>query len=178
MNEHAMAASTAHEPDTADPGQKMYGSQTGGRRHLRQCPHLVDVDPVLEAASDDTRDICQWCLRELDGVGRTYHLTLEAALADLGAAQHARPELTRLLNEVTWDQVFVPNSRSYVTVLKGDRPAAWAGKTYVDYPDRPMVTLPDFVGRDGDGGRQTEGVWGQTCPDCNEQRSLSGACAC
>ncbi len=114
----------------------------------------------------------------MDGVGRTYHDSVEAALGDMGASQHARPELARLMNEVDWDQVFVPYSRSYVCVLKEDRPMAWCGKSYVDYPDRPTVTLPGFIGREGDGGRKPEGVWGATCPDCNEARSLFGACAC
>ena len=161
-----------------DPAQTLYRSQTGSRRHLRECPHLVSADPVLEAGADDTREICQWSQNELDGTGRTYHDTIEGALADLGAAQHARPELTRLLNEVPWTKAFVPNSRAYVGVLNGDRPTAWAGKSYVVYPDRPTVTLPDYVGKDSDGGRTAEGVWGATCPDCNETRSLSGACNC
>lgn len=133
--------------------------------------------PLL-TSPDDSRPVCAWSQNEIDGTGRTYHATLEDALTDFGAAQHSRAELTRLLNEVEWDQVFVPNSRAYVIVMRGNRPVAWAGKNYVNYPDRPTVELPDYVGRDADGPREPEGAWGQTCMDCHQQRSLSGACEC
>jgi len=173
------APDPSNDPTPAsDPALTLHHTTTGGRRHLRQCPHLVGASPVLTAAADDTREICVWSQNELAGTGRTYHNTLAEALEDLGAAHGNRAELTRLLSVVDWDQVFVPYSRTYLTVLRNDRPVAWAGKTFVDYPDRPAAMLPDFVGRDGAEGRNTEGAWGPVCPECKEERSLSGACSC
>lgn len=156
----------------------LHHTQTGGKLHLRRCPHLAAASPILDAAPDDSRPICVWSQHELNGTGRTYHQTLADALEDFGAAQSIRPELTRLMNLVEWDEVFVPYSRAYVTVHRNGLPVAWCGKNYVDYPNRPIVRLPDFVGRDVDGIRQPDRPWGPVCPDCSETRSLSGACNC
>lgn len=173
-------------PDASDAQQSsqeaarapLFRSATGARLHLRLCPHLATVEEVLQAELDDPREVCVWSQNELNGVGRTYHDTVEAALADMGAAQHARAELARLLNEVEWDQVYVPHSRAYVAVSRANLPVAWAGKSYVDYPDRPTVLLLGYVPKDVDGGKVKEGLWGATCPDCNMQRSVNGVCGC
>ena len=158
----------------------LHHTDTGGRLHLLQCPHLVSASPIHQAVPTDPRPVCQWSQNELAGVGRTYHDSVEAALEDMGAAQHARPELTRLLNAVSYDEVFVPHSRSYVTVLLKGCPEAWAGKSYVTYRNGTTVELPGFVAR-GDGAGlpgNGEGAWGQTCNDCFQKRSLSGHCGC
>ena len=157
---------------------ELFRTQTGGRLHVRQCPHVQGVEVLIPAEVSSAQPVCDWCEKELAGEGRTYHDTVIDALRDMGAAGHAIPELERLLNEVEWDQTFVPFSRSYVAVSRAGRGVAWAGKTYVAYHDRPSVLLPDFVLTGGGAMAKRPEIWGDTCPDCNEARSLSGACAC
>jgi hypothetical protein len=48
---------------------------------------------------------------------------------------------------------------------------------YVDYRDRPLVTLPGYA-PGGGGGVERSQRHGQTCPDCFTLRSLTGVCAC
>ena len=157
---------------------ELFRTAGGGKLHIRPCPHIHGVE-VMAATADDaaTRSVCTWCAAELAGEGRTYHPTVEMALADMGAAQHAVPELVRLLKLVDYDDVFVPFSRSYVAVSKGGAGVAWAGKTYVDYRDHPLVTLPDYA-PGGGGGSALIKLWGSDCPDCFTTRSRNGACGC
>jgi hypothetical protein len=157
---------------------ELFRTQGGGRLHIRPCPHIHGVDVIAATAADAAeRPVCNWCAGELAGEGRTYHASVEEALADIGAPQHATPELARLLKLVGFHDVFVPFSRSYVAVASGGKSIAWAGKTYVDYRDRPLVTLPDYA-PGGGGGVERSQRHGQTCPDCFTLRSLTGDCAC
>lgn len=145
-----------------------------------QCPHLLDKG-VTKASPEviATRDVCVICQKELAGEGRTEHATIEGVLEDFGAPQHARAELARLLREVDFDKVHVPFSRSYVAVTRHGRAVAWAGKTFVGYSDRPIVTLLDYAPGGGRGTPGRDDQWGAaTCPRCHTRKSITGACLC
>lgn len=119
------------------------------------------------------------CRKELAGEGRTSHETIEAALEDIRAPRHNSAELARLLGAADFDAIHVPFSRSYVAVTRRGRAVAWAGKTYVDFVDREMVQLADYVPGGGGGAAQPDAAWGATvCPDCHVRRSVNGSCLC
>jgi hypothetical protein len=167
---------TAFEP--GDASVVLYRTDTGNRLHLPDCTHLRGVDIIAATAAErETMAICSLCRNELDGVGRTRFETIEAALVDTGAPQHARAELTRLLNEVEWEDVYTPNSKSYAAVTRGGRIVASAGKTYVYYADRPMVYLPEYLWSEGGGGAVQPPLHGDKCPRHPwYERSVTGAC--
>lgn len=157
---------------------ELFRTEGGGRLHIRPCPHIHGVDVIAATAADAAEQpVCSWCAAELAGEGRSYHESVEEALADMGAPQHATPELARLLRLVDFDGVFVPFSRSYVAVTSDGKSIAWAGKTYVDYRDRPLVTLPDYA-PGGGGGPALAQAWGSRCPECFTTRWRNGACGC
>jgi hypothetical protein len=157
---------------------ELFRTENGGRLHIRPCPHIHGAQILSATAQDaETRPLCTWSAAELAGEGRTYHDTVEEALVDMGAPQHAAPELARLLKVLDFDGVFVPFSRCYVAVTSSGVSIACAGKTYVDYRDRPLVTLPDYAAGGG-GGVERPDVWGTPCPVTFVVRSRNGACDC
>lgn len=157
---------------------ELFRTEGGGRLHLRPCPHIHGAEILAATAQDaETHPVCGWSAAELAGEGRTPHGTVEEALADMGAPQHAAPELARLLKLTTYDGVFVPFSRSYVALTLDGMSVAWAGKTYVDYRDRPLVALPDYAPGGGGGVERSE-LWGSTCPVTFLARPRNGDCDC
>lgn len=159
---------------------ELFRTAGGGRLHIRPCPHIHGAQILAATAQDaKTLSLCAWSAAELAGEGRSYHDTVEEALADMGAPQHATPELARLLKVADFDEVFVPFSRSYVAVTRDGMSVAWAGKTYVDYRDRPLVTLPDYAPGGGGGAADPDKWLDQpTCLECFTKRSITGACGC
>jgi len=159
---------------------ELFRTATGSRVHLTMCPHF-ESDTVRIRATGvevETLGICDWSQAEIDGVGRTYHDTIEEALEDKGVPHHLRPELTRLLGLVEYETIYVPNSRTYVAVGRDGRAVAWAGTTFVGYIDRPAVYLPEYVAGAGGGATGREAAWGDVCPDCFTARSVTGSCNC
>lgn len=156
-------------------------SKTGTRLHITGCPH-TDKSALIPAAESEISEleVCSWCAAEIAGHGRTYFDTLEDALDELGAPKESKPKLAGLLREAEFDRIYVPNSRSYVSVTRGDQTVAYAGKTYVTYvDDRGTVELPGYVATSGSGGTASvETQWGEPCPRCFMARSMNGTCGC
>lgn len=100
----------------------LFRTATGGRLHVRQCPHLLDKE-VVPATADDLRshEVCAMCRNELAGEGRTEHESIDAALEDIGASRQNGTELARLLGAEDFDAIHVPYSRSYVAVTRCGR---------------------------------------------------------
>src|SRR3954469_8438046 len=151
----------------------LYRTETGGRRHIRACPHLVGKDVV--EATDANGEICTICQRELRGEGRRYFASLDDALHEFGAARANWPLISHHLATVEHDQVWIVASGSYIALGRGGRAVAWAGKTYVNPSAKEFIELPDY--RPGGGGG-TEGrtTWGEKCPVHHVLRSRSGVC--
>lgn len=152
----------------------LYRTGTGGRRHIRQCPHLIGKD-VVEAMDGDG-EICVMCDRELRGEGRRYFPSLDAALHEFGAARGNWPLITQLLAGVEHDQVWIVASGSYIALGRAGRAVAWAGKTYVNPSADEFVQLPDYRGGGGGGAAKVEKVWGETCETHFIKRSRTGRC--
>ncbi|MGN6605642.1 MAG: hypothetical protein ACTHMS_01340 [Jatrophihabitans sp.] len=169
----------ASMPTPGDPAVPLYRAVSGGKLHLPDCPHVRAID-LVEASGSDRASfaVCaSWCQRELAGEGRTYHNTLAAALDDLGAPHHTRPELERLLNQVEYDTIFVPNSRTYVAVTRAGKATAWAGMTYVGFTgaEPRIVYLPDYIAGGG-GGKEKDERRGEICPVHGYEMSVTGVC--
>ena len=153
--------------------EPLYRTETGGRRHIRSCPHLVGKDVV--EATDAYGEICAICERELRGEGRRYFESLAEALTEFGAARANWPLISQHLSDVEHDEVWIVNSGSYIALGRGGRAAAWAGKTYVNPSADEFVELPDYR-PGGGGGTDVQKTWGEKCPVHNVLRSRTGAC--
>jgi hypothetical protein len=153
-------------------GVPLYRTETGGRRHIRKCPHLLDKD-VVEATDDGP--ICSWCDKELRGEGREYFDSLDDALRALGGPQDNWPAIRRELAAIDADEVWIPFSRSYIALGRNKRAVAWAGKNYVEPSAGSYVELPGFRAGAG-GGKAVVEVWGERCEKHFIQRSRSGRC--
>lgn len=155
-----------------------FATETGGRKHLAQCPHLVGKQ-VAPVAPERSLEVCDWCSRELSGHGRTVYEHLDAALDALGAPVQNRALIKDALKGVEHDSVYLPYSASYLGLTLGGKGVAWSGKTYVVPAPGQYVTLPDYNGSEHKGlGGDGEKAWGDTCHGCFQKRSLSGECRC
>ena len=76
---------------------------------------------------------------------------------------------------VTYDQIWVPNSRSYVALGHYGRGVAWFGKTYVVPAVGEFLELPDYSAGRG-GGVPAHDQVGETCSVHFVTRSLTGVC--
>jgi hypothetical protein len=151
----------------------LYRTAAGGRRHIRECPHLVGKT-VVEALDADG-EICTICQRELRGEGRRYFSSLAEALPEFGAARANWPLIGEHLAGVDHNQVWIVASGSYIALGRGGRAVAWAGKTYVNPSADQLIELPDYR-PGGGGGTEVQSTWGDTCPEHHMQRSRSGVC--
>ena len=78
------------------------------------------------------------------------------------------------LKFVTYDEIWLPYSKSYVALGLDGRAVASFGKSYVEVGDH-RVDLPGYVaGRAA--GRSSQPTYGETCPTCFIAMPLTGIC--
>ena len=159
---------------------QFFATATGARKHLAQCPHLVGASSAHPLHPGVELELCDWCSKEIFGLGRTYFNTdLDAALAAFKAPLENRRLIKDALRGVEHDQIWMPYSSSYVALGLAGRGVAWTGKTYVVPAPGFSIELPGFVGGSGTAtGRGGDLPWGSTCGDCFTTRSRNGACGC
>jgi hypothetical protein len=148
---------------------------TGTRVHLADCPHLVGKDwhPATEAEID-AHPVCDWSRDQLTGQGRSHPATLEDAMREQGTPAGAVALIREHLKFVTYDEIWLPYSRSYVALGLDGRAVAGFGKTYV-WVGRTRIDLPGYAaGRHT--GRSDQPSYGETCPRCFLQMPLTGVC--
>ena len=157
---------------------ELFRTATGQRLHIPACYHVHGV-ALLEATDEDRAalEVCSWCQAELDGVGRTPYLTVREALIAFGAYGDTWTTIERLLADVEHDEVWIPNSQSYVALGHRGRGVAWFGKTYVQVRGGAFIPLPGYAPGSGP-STERQPRYGDLCPICNQTRSLSGACWC
>jgi hypothetical protein len=156
--------------------EQFFSTATGGRKHLRQCQHLLDKE-VFPVPADDARAICDSCRKELAGEGRTYFDDLDAALEAFRAPLTNRPLIKQALAGVAWDEIWLPFSESYVALGKGGRGVAWSHKTFVEPALGTFIELPGFAPSSRSGGAADRSeLWGETCPRTFERHPVVGAC--
>lgn len=148
---------------------------TATRVHLSGCVHLVGKDwHAADQAEIDGYPLCQWSRDQLEGVGRIHPDTFEDAIR-----VHATPAAAvRLIKEhlkfVTYDEIWLPYSKSYVALGLEGRAVASFGKSYVEVGER-RVDLPGYVAGRASGSSH-QPTYGETCPRCFMQMPLTGTC--
>ena len=75
---------------------------------------------------------------------------------------------------VTYDELWLPYSRSYVALGLEGRAVASFGKSYVWVGGR-RIDLPGYVAASRSGHR-SQPARGEVCPGCHQESALNGAC--
>ena len=160
-------------------GHDLLRTEGGDRLHIAPCPHLLGHTP-REATREEsaTMQLCFWCEKEVSGHGRTYVDSLDQAMRMFGSHVDTTRLIRRHLRDVEWDQIWIPNSRSYIALGLAGRGVAWVGKGYVMPSRDAFVPLPGFVASGGGGGTPSQESWGEVCPVCWMQKSVTGECGC
>lgn len=143
--------------------------------HLVECPHLVQKQWHPATEQDlATLPVCSWSRDQLVGHGRSHPLTLEEAIREHGTPEAAVRPIKEALRFVTFDEIWLPYSRSYVALGLDGRAVASFGKSYVQVGDQ-RVDLPDHVAARR-AGHTTAPARGELCPRCFIQMPLTGIC--
>ena len=148
--------------DTAQPLLRTVG---GARLHIAPCPHILGADVSVATAADRlAMTVCSWCQKELDGVGRRYFQTRDDAMRFFGTHVGTEGLVREALRFVDHDEVWVPNSGSYIALGREGAGVAWVGKTYVVARRGAFVELPGNEPGAGGGGSAHEERRAGTCP--------------
>lgn len=158
----------------ASISHRFYKTATGTKLHIAPCPYLYKVD-LVEVAEADIGQLCTWCAAEISGHGRTYYDTVDEALLAFQSPADARPMITDALRGVAHDQVWVPNSLSYVALGVEGRMVAWVGKTCLKVIAGDFVELPDYGGGTGGGSLRPERP-ATICGTCSFALPMTGIC--
>lgn len=165
---------TANQSFEMDAPAVFGRTATSTRHHLAECPHLVDRDwhPCSEEEVA-TYPLCTWSQDQLDGVGRSHPATLADAMRELGLPVGNERLVRELLAFVSYDELWLPYSRSYVALGFEGRGVAYFGKSYV-WVRGHRTDLPNHTNTSHAGGRSVQ--YGDTCPRCFLAMPFSGAC--
>lgn len=166
-------ARTQTRPQTSPQTETLYRTAKGERAHLRGCPHIVGLDVVPVTAADGPIPTCRWTWTEQTGVGRIPQRSVDSGLRELGVDPAVRPGMVKMLKPVAWDEVHLPPSRAYLTLVKDGHGVAWAGKTYLQIGDQ-FLPLPSHR----TGTTTVSELWGEPCDECFQERARNGTCHC
>ncbi len=117
--------------------------------HTRECPHLgaSALASLVPAASHQlkTLPMGSWCRDLLDGGRRQNYPNLEAAMEALPLPLENRHRVRQFAAKLSYAQIWVPASRSYIAVSAGPGSPclAYFNKGFVD------VHRPSSLRRDG-----------------------------
>lgn len=157
----------------ATTSTELYRTAAGGKRHVRNCPHVKQKDVLVADESDGA--ICSWCAAELAGKGRIYFDTVEDALPAFGAAASDRARILELVAEIDPEDIWIPASGPYIALSRDGKVAVWIHKSKVEWTDGRIVELPGF--RPGNGGGSPDvKAYGETCEKHFITRALTGRC--
>jgi len=151
-------------------------TETGAKLHIAECPHIIGSE-IREATAAErlAMELCTWSRAELDGVGRTYCDSLGDAMRLFGTHSGTERLIGDALRFVSHDQIWLPNSQSYVALGLEGRGVAWFGKTYVVPHTGEFLELPGFR-ESGGGGAPLDEQVGEICPVHHMTMSLTGVC--
>ncbi len=167
-------AAFERQPHRGLAPESLVRTETGAKLHIAACPHLGSE--VRRATPDDqlAMEVCTWCRAELDGVGRTYFDDLGEAMRAFGTYAGTEKLIRDALRFVTYDEIWVPHSRSYVALGLEGRGVAWFGKTYVAPAPASSSSCPTTP-RAG-GGSSPDKQVGKSAPVDFVAMSLTGVC--
>lgn len=150
-------------------------SETGTKLHIPVCPHIGGGIRLADDAERAAYEMCSWCQKEVDGVGRRYYDDLDEAMRAFKSYAGTERLIKEALAGVGYDQIWIPNSQSYVALGLGGQARAWFGKTYVMPSLDVLVELPGFA-PGADGGAEKREQFGALCEVHFVERSVSGVC--
>ena len=162
---------------TPEPAQEPFYRTAGGQRlHIAPCPYILGADVAPASPADVLAlSVCDWCGKELAGVGRRYFESLGDAMRHFGTHAGTEGLIREALQFVQWDQIWVPNSASYIALGREGQGVAWVGKTYVVPHAGAFVELPGYAPGAGGGVERNERV-GEPCEVHFITMSLDGRC--
>lgn len=159
------------------PLTTLYRTAGGRSLHLAPCPH-IHACSVSEATDIDLagHEICKWSQAELDGVGRVYFTTIEDAMRAFHSYSETWATIKRLVAQVEYDQIWIPNSQAYVALGLRGQSVVWFGKSILGFHDGSRVELPGYE----PGLNTGHGISGQKqpqiCQRCFLAMPLTGGC--
>ena len=134
------------EPDATGPGVTLVRTAGGAGLHLPECPHVLGSDVHVATPGELAGvPVCGWSQAEVDGVGRRYFVSLEAAMRSFGSHAGTEHLIRAELRDVLYDEIWVPHSGSYIALGLGGFAVAWVGKTYVQLHLGRFRTLPGYA---------------------------------
>lgn len=144
--------------------------------HVWGCPHVGRFGLVVATEQERrTMPVCSLCQLELDGVGRTYFDTIEDAMRAFGSYADTWVTIGEHVRRVEHDQIWVPNSSSYIALGDHGPAVMWVGKTYVQHAGGEFVELPGYDPASR-GGQGTSLIEAEICPTCFMEMPLTGRC--
>lgn len=150
-------------------------TENGTRLHIAPCPFLGPSAREAGSSERIAMSVCSWCQAEIDGAGRTYFDDLEDAMRFFGTHLGSDHLVREALRSVTFDQVWVPHSKSYIALGHEGTAVSWIGKTYVVPGPGLFVELPDYAPHHG-GGAERDERFGERCERHFIARGLNGSC--
>jgi hypothetical protein len=141
---------------------------------MHRVTDFVAVEP--ERVGED--ELCAWCRKERDGVGRIPCETLDDAMRAFGTHPETMARIRELLHGLPHDEIWLPQSRSSIALGLDGTAQAWVGKRYVQWRDGRFEPFPGYQSSDGStaagAGEERRGV---VCPTCFLEMSVAGGCA-
>lgn len=170
-------------PEATDfPAVDLFRRPGGELLHVAYCLHLDkdNFDRYLLVAPDERGSftLCSFCSRELSGQGRTYFDSLSEALTAYGAPVVNVPRMREFAAGYDYDRIWIPYSRSYVMLAKGDGNAlAVVGKTYVwDTASRTLEPLVGYASGEGSERTSSSERPELVCSSCGLALPAAGQC--
>lgn len=165
----------AREDWTGGP-EVLVRSETGMKLHIAPCPHIGGGIREADASDRETLELCSWCEKEVGGYGRRYYDSIADAMKAFKTYSGTEKLILAEIGEVEHDQIWIPNSGSYVALGHKGQAVAWFGKTWVmPGKEGPYVELPGYA-PGGGGGAEQALSYGETCEIHFVAKSLTGVC--
>ena len=150
---------------------------SASRLHLVECPHVVDSDTHIAGEAELAHyPVCDWSQDQLDGTGRSHPTSLDEAMRELGTPAGTEHLIKEALRFVSYDEIWLPYSRSYVALGREGRAVAFFGKTYVDLVGGGRLELPEYRDVSHGGGGAAGVNYGKTCQKCQLAMPFIGEC--
>ena len=153
---------------------------SGGKVHLPRCSHLSissELIPVPEPEDLDDAGVCAECANEARGIGRIPFDSFDEALESYQAPLENRPRYREVASERDYDTIWIPRSRSYIGISKGNtRAAAYFGKGYVWTYEAGLEQMPNYAGSSSGSGSGPGERPAPVCPVCRETLPGTGIC--
>jgi hypothetical protein len=137
----------------------------------------ADPIPVSDPDDLDATEVCGSCADEARGIGRTYFNDFEDALESYQVPLDNRPRYRQVAAQHDHDTIWIPRSRAYVAIARGNtRAAAYFGKGYIWTYESGREAMPNYAGASGGAGSGSGERPLLLCPVCHQALPGTGVC--